>query len=202
MSEKEWYESPIDSVIIVKFMIEYDKFEKEIKKIFQEQIKLVDHKNKSILYFYYGCTVGNGWKIDYNNRSIDRSDHRKYDDNEMFKSLNLDKINKFLRKERIIQCFDFQINSLQTSMVAYTFYDSCEKLIKMRNCLAHSISKVQFDNAEIIELLNDSKIEEYIYKWIDREIPIHNLTYISKMICSNLIYMSVLQEELHSKLVN
>ena len=30
MSEKEWYESPIDSIIIVKFMIEYDKFEKEV----------------------------------------------------------------------------------------------------------------------------------------------------------------------------
>ena len=84
MEEKDWYESSIASVIIVKFMIEYDKFEKEVKKIFQEQIKQVEHKNKSVLYFYYGCTVGNEWKIDYNNRSIERSNHRKYDGVEMF----------------------------------------------------------------------------------------------------------------------
>lgn len=46
MEEKDWYESSIASVIIVKFMIEYDKFEKEVKKIFQEQIKQVEHKKK------------------------------------------------------------------------------------------------------------------------------------------------------------
>lgn len=203
MEEKNWYEGSIDSVIIVKFMIEYDKFEKEVKRIFQEQIKHVEHKNKSILYFYYGCTVGNEWRIDYDNRSIERSNHRKYDDNEMFKSLSLDKINKFLRKERIIQCFNFEIDSLQTKMVAYTFYDSCEKLTKMRNHLAHSISQItEFKGDVFIELLIDNKIEEYIYEWIDKSIPIHDLTHMSKIICSNIIYMNRLRQELHTKLAN
>lgn len=203
MSEKEWYESPIDSIIIVKFMIEYDKFEKEVKRIFQEQIKQVEHKNKSVLYFYYGCTVGNEWRIDYDNRSIERSNHRKYDDNEMFKSLTLDKINKFLRKERIIHCFNFEINSLQTKMAAYTFYDSCEKLTKMRNFLAHSISRItEFREESFIELLSDNKIEEHIYEWIDNSIPIHDLTHMSKIICSNIIYMNSLQQGLLAKLTN
>jgi len=203
MEEKDWYESSIASVIIVKFMIEYDKFEKEVKKIFQEQIKQVEHKNKSVLYFYYGCTVGNEWKIDYNNRSIERSNHRKYDDDEMFKSLTLDKINKFLRKERVIPCFNFEIDSLQTKMAAYTFYDSCEKLTQMRNRLAHSISQItEFKEESFIELLIDNKIEEYIYEWIDRSIPIKNLTQMSKIICSNIIYMNYLRQELYAKLAN
>lgn len=203
MEENAWYEGSKDSVIIVRFMIEYDKFEKEIKKIFQEQITHVEHKNKSVLYFYYGCTVGNEWKIDYDNRSIERSNFRKYDDNEMFKSLTLDKINKFLRKEHIMDCFDFEINSLQTKMAAYTFYDSCEKLIKMRNRLAHSISHItEFKEESFIELLSDDKIEEYIYDWIDHSIPIHDLTHMSKIICSNIIYMNSLLKGVLSNLAN
>lgn len=203
MEENAWYEGSKDSVIIVRFMIEYDKFEKEIKRIFQEQIKQVEHKNKSVLYFYYGCTVGNEWRIDYDNRSIERSNHRKYDDNEMFKSLTLDKINKFLRKERIIHCFNFEINSLQTKMAAYTFYDSCEKLTKMRNFLAHSISQItEFREESFIELLSDNKIEEHIYEWIDNSIPIHDLTHMSKIICSNIIYMNSLLKGVLSNLAN
>ena len=203
MEEKDWYEGSIDSVIIVRFMIEYDKFEKEVKRIFQEQIKQVEHKNKSVLYFYYGCTVGNEWRIDYDNRSIERSSHRKYNDNEMFKSLTLDKINKFLRKERIIPCFNFDIDSLQTRMAAYSFYDSCEKLTKMRNSLAHSISRItEFKEESFIELLSDNKIEEYIYEWIDNSIPIHDLTQMSKIICSNIIYMNSLQQGLLAMLTN
>lgn len=200
MSEKAWYEEPIESVVIVRFMIEFDKFEKEIKRIFQEQINLVEHRHKSLLYFYYGCTVGNEWRINFDDRCIERAGIRKYNDAELFKSLTLDKINKFLRKERIIQCFNLTINSLQTNMSEYPFYDCCEKLIKMRNCLAHSISQVTFKNSEIIELLNDQKIEKYASEYYNWDISVHNLTETSKIICSNLIYIKVLIQELNSKI--
>ena len=63
MEEKDWYESSIASVIIVKFMIEYDKFEKEVKKIFQEQIKQVEHKNKSVYIFTMDVPSGMNGKL-------------------------------------------------------------------------------------------------------------------------------------------
>lgn len=88
-------------------------------------------------------------------------------------------------------------------MAAYTFYDSCEKLTKMRNYLAHSISQItEFKEESFIELLIDNKIEEYIYEWIDRSIPIHALTQMSKIKCSNIIYMNYLRRELYAKLAN
>lgn len=196
MAEQSWHDEQINSVIIVKFMIEFDKFEKTAKKIFQNQIKEVEHKYKSILYFYYGCTIGNEWKINYDQRSIELVSQRKYDDSEMFKTLSLDKINKFLRKENILQCFNIKINSLQTKMLEFTFYDSCEKLIKMRNCLAHSINKTNFNDRDIIELLSDKKIEEKMYDWVDKSVSVNDLTTLSKNIFSNMIYMRVLLNEL------
>jgi len=197
MDRRNWLEVQINSVVIVHFMIEFDKFERLAKSIFQREIQRVDHKYKSILYFYYGCTVGNEWRIDYNERCIERNGRRIYNDEEMFKAWPLDKINKFLRKERIIQYFDYEIGSIQTPMSTYPFYDSCEKLIKMRNCLAHSITSVDFKDAEIIESLSDNKIKERIYDWLDSSVSIEDMSDMAKAICSNTIYMNILAEKLH-----
>ena len=48
MEEKDWYEGSIDSVIIVRFMIEYDKRLKERKKEGKNRIDRIRTKKAGV----------------------------------------------------------------------------------------------------------------------------------------------------------
>lgn len=197
MDSKELLQMQIESIIIVNFMIDFNKFERLIKSIFQENIQAVEHQHKSILYFYYGCTVGNNTFINYEDRRIEFN-NRTYDDEELFKSLTLHKIIRFLRKEQIIPLFNISINSRTTPLVEYEFYDCCEKLIQMRNSLAHDITEAKFNNNPdkyLIELLPDKILENIQYDWF-QSVSINMIPYRAKAICSNMVYMDLFKKEL------
>ncbi len=194
MDNKERLQMQIESIVIVNYMIDFNKLERLVISNFQEQIKTVEHKYKSILYFYYGCTVGNNTFVNYENRSIEFN-NRTYDDEELFKSLSLIKIIRFLRKEQIIPLFKFSIKSITKPIYEYPFYDCCEKLILMRNSLSHDINNATFTDKQIIELLPDDKLVEIHYDWF-KDISINMMTERARSICSNIVYMNQIIDEL------
>lgn len=121
----------IKSLLIVKYISLYAQFEIIIKYVFQKEIVGIDHKYKSKLYFLYGSTVGNDIYYNYDTEMLDFSAKRRYDDSELFKTLSINKIIRFDRKERIIKSFMVNIDSVQTIHQQYAFHDSCIKLINM-----------------------------------------------------------------------
>lgn len=188
----------IKSLLIVKYISSYAYFEKLIKDIFQKEIINVDHKHKSKLYFLYGSTVGNDIFYNYETESLDLNGRRKYNDSELFKTLNINKIIRFDRKEKIIEPFKFDITSIQTPMQQYAFHDSCLKLINMRNKLAHELDSIVFKSSiDIIETLSFSTIEHNQIDWL-KDFDLSKMDDMALAIYSNIIYMNIITGTLQS----
>lgn len=195
MTPKEIKKIKVESILIIDFLNEYFVFEKLVKSIFQKKIVEVDHQYKSKLYFYYGGTVGNGIFIDFEEQSI-RLDKRKYEDNDIFKSLPINKINNFLKKDKIINELDFYIESIQRKADVYPLHECCKKFTEMRNLLAHEIKNVCFEEKKhFIELLSISKIQERLSKWYEDMLD-DDMSDASRAIASNIVYIRIIIEKL------
>ena len=143
-----------------------------------------------------GCTVGNDIYYNYETESLELNRHRKYNDSEQFKTLNINKIIKFDRKEKIIEPFKFDITSIQTPMQQYTFHDSCLKLINMRNKLAHELDSIEFKSSnDIIETLSFSTIKHNKIDWLE-DFDLSKMDDMAMGIYSNIIYMNIITNTL------
>lgn len=187
MEQRELKILRIKSLIIVSFLSKYTELESVIKTIFQREIAGIDHRHKSKLYFMYGCSSVSAY-YDIEKERISLANNCSYSDDELFKSLTMDKLIKFNRKENLIRPFDFEIPLKQNKAVSVTFYDCCIKLTKMRNILAHEIINCSFTDKEVIEKLSDIYISTLDYEWFeDGDISIMDDS--SKSIISNYSYI-------------
>ncbi len=185
----------IRSVIIVKFFELYKVLEKEAIDIFCEEIKNVDEKFKNKLYFLYG---GNSnIKIDISNSKL-YMDPKTFSVDEDFRNFTFNQIIKICKIDNKIKKFDFNINSMQKRQEEIDFYSSCEKLINMRNKLAHEILIDNFKDKDIVEMLSDKKIEENIISELSNfDIKLMNVP--EKQIYSNLLYLNIIILKLTNK---
>lgn len=183
------------SFLIVQFISNFAKLEKKVKKLFGQEIINLDHSHRSKLYFMYGCTVGNEIYYDIDNECISLALKRKYNDTELFKSLNLNKIVKFNKKENIISQFNFTIDSVQKNNLAFPFHDSVIKLISMRNKLAHELDSISFREADIIEKLSLETLNKSHYSCLV-EWNLEKFDDECLAIGSNIVYISIISSKL------
>lgn len=187
MEQRELKILRIKSLIIVSFLSKYSELESTIKSTFQREILEIEHRHKSKLYFMYGCSSVSVY-YDIEKERISLANSRSYADDEMFKSLTMDKLIKYDRKEKLISSFKFEIPFKQNKAVSVTFHDCCIKLTKMRNILAHEIINCSFNDNEVIEKLSDGYISRLDYEWFeDGDISIMDDS--SKCIISNYSFM-------------
>lgn len=185
----------IKSILIVCFIKEFTKLEKLVMRIFQQEIIKVDHQIKNALYFYYGLYIAHDIRYDFENNKVSLAHNSKYDENEVFKSLNMIKIIRFEKKKKLISAFNINIESFIRKTTSFTFYDCCEKLIKMRNILAHEVDNLSFKNSDIIELLPLEVLSNYEYDYT-KNCDIKNIDSTLQALFSNIIYMRTIMEHL------
>lgn len=177
------------SVLIVQFISNYAKLEKLANEMFQSTVQKLDHRHKNKLYFMYGCTVGNEIYYDIEKECLSFVCTRKYNDRELFKSLKLNKIIKFDKKEHIISHFAINIESIQKKNLEFPFHDCVIKLISMRNKLAHELDKISFKDSDIIEKLSQENIEKHCLIW-SKDWDFNLLDDDCISLYSNIIYMT------------
>lgn len=198
MDAKEHLILQFKSVLMVQFISNFAKLEKVIIHLFQDFIYKTDHRHKSKLYFMYGCTVGNEIFYDIERECLSLTGVRKYDDNEMFKSLKLNKIIKFDKKEHIVDLFNINIESVQKKSLVFPFHDCILKLISMRNKLAHELDKINYKDSDIIETLSIETIKRFPFSWSeDWDFDIFDNDCI--LLYSNLIYLEIVLASVTTK---
>lgn len=185
----------IKSILIVCYITEFSRFEKLVTHKFQQEIIKVDHQNKNILYFYYGLHIGHNVVFDFENNNVSLAQNSKFDQNEVFKSLNLNKIIKFEKNKKLISAFNIDIESLIRKTTYFTFYNCCEKLIKMRNKLAHEVDNISFKDSDIIELLPLEVLSSYEYDYT-KNYDIKKIDSTLQALFSNIIYMRKIMKQL------
>ena len=104
MEQRELKILRIKSLIIVSFLSKYSELEDIIKNTFQREILQIEHRHKSKLYFMYGCSSVSAY-YDIDKERISLANNRSYSDDEVFKSLTMDKLIKYDRKEKLIHSF-------------------------------------------------------------------------------------------------
>lgn len=185
----------IRSVIVVKYFELYKILEKETKEIFIEELKNVDEVFKNKLYFLYGGKSNINIDTSKNMLFMESKTFKEDDD---FKNFTFNQITKICKNDRKITKFEFNVNSMQKKQEEIEFYSSCEKLINMRNKLAHEILKDHFEDKDIVEMLSDDKIKENIISELSN-FDINNMEIAEKQIYSNLLYLNLIIAKLTKK---
>ncbi len=175
----------IKALLIFDFLDLYNQFEKNIKKVFQSEVKNFSKEVLQQLYFLYGGRIGT--YIEYTEPMI-KLREIAYNEHEAFKDLSVNQIFKLSKEKHFIPMFDSAMQSIQSPRTQISFIDSCIKLLKMRNKLAHEMNELSFKDCDLIELLSIDNIR-------NAEIPllknydIGNIDGMSAYIASNIIYM-------------
>lgn len=198
MSTKEQDIFQLKSILIVRYISEYCNLEKTILALFQQAISKIDHSLKNKLYFYYGVYVGHNVTYDFETNCVTLASVNKYNENEVFKSLNLNKIIKFERKESLINSFRFNIDSVIRKATSFPFFDCCLKLINMRNKLAHEVDNLSFQEKDIIEMLPIDYLRKYNYMYLER-FDIDSADSNIVALLSNIVYMIAIKNKLEEK---
>ncbi|WP_294629660.1 hypothetical protein [uncultured Bacteroides sp.] len=199
MDVKEHIILQYKSVLMVQFISNFAKLEKIIIRSFQDFISITEHRHKSKLYFMYGCTVGNEIFYDIDRECLSLNSVRKYDDNEMFKSLKLNKVIKFDKKEHVVSPLNINIASVQKTSLEFPFHDCILKFISMRNKLAHELDKINFKDSDIIETLSIETIKKFMYEWSE-DWDFNRFDNDCILLYSNLIYLFVVLDTINKNL--
>lgn len=198
MDTRSRLEFVIKSILITRYITEFSKLEKLILSIFKKDIVKVEHKYKNKLFFYYGVYAGNSVYYDFEANCISISGNIKYDSDEVFASLNLNKIINFERRESLIKSFNFNVDSVIRKTIGFTFNDCCKKLINMRNKVAHEMDTISFqESKDVIERLPLEFLKEYNYEYIE-EYDISNMDDVSFALFSNIVYIREIINKLES----
>jgi hypothetical protein len=187
------------SILMVRFISEFCSLEKMIINMFKQNILKVEHSLKNKLYFYYGVHVGHNVVYDFERNCVMLASKNRYDEEEMFGSLNLNKIIQFERRETLINSFKFNIDSEVRKTTSFPLFDCCLKLIKMRNKLAHEVDNLSFSEKEIIEILPIDYLRKYNYIYLE-EFDMENADEDIIALLSNIVYMKIIMNKLNEVL--
>ncbi len=197
METKEKVNFQIKSILIVRYITEFAILEKKVLSVFRKEILSVEHAKKNKIFFYYGALLGHDISYDFDANKIALASNHGYDENDAFNSLNFNKIIKLDSREHLIKAFDFSIDSVIRESLTFPFHSCCQKLICMRNKLAHEMDKITFNDRDIIETLSMEYFLKNTYSYLE-EYDISNMDDISTGILSNIVYIKNLQENLET----
>lgn len=197
----------LEAKAVFYYLDTYIKLENKVKSIFSDTISGFDRDfNKfpekdaetyrKVLYklhFYYGIK---SYRV-----SVDRENDVaklqpvQFDSESKFKDFTLNEIIKTVDACKLIKQFDFSVDSLQSSMVAFEFFSCLKKLLNMRNKLAHEVREPKFKDADCIELLSDDLINIKLESIGMAQAA--QMADSTKQIASNLVYMDLIMNKLN-----
>lgn len=177
----------VDALIIYKYLVLYNDFENTIRNIFASKWNGVDSVVKNRIAYYVGWLGSETKYIEYDTYSI-HQENNKYDEKKLIAKLTITQLIKIDKKEKVIKEFSFEISSRIKKQLSFLSHESFLCLINMRNKLAHNILGLSFKNADIIELLPDSIIENSDELWI-KNIALTQISDLGRAILSNYIFM-------------
>lgn len=192
MNDIAIFEEKIKAIVIYKFMYEFDKFEKIVKKYFDNKLDELDINDSNRLYFYCGGLVNKNLYIDFSNEMLCLNNYRFKPNN--FDGLTINQIIKVASSNGLGQMFDIEIDSIQKHL-KHDMRSSIMKLIKMRNKLAHDLAFLDLKDSDCIELLSNDKLNELggdIIYGLELKEEYEQV----KLIFSNIIYMRKICSEL------
>lgn len=197
MNERELNQLQLHSIAVYDYMVYSEILSNKARKVFQAYVKSMPPERKNPLYFYWSGIKVSCLQL----KLMDKAkpflhfDDTEYSEDEEFKALTFNQMLNIQKKHGILECFAFTIPSYNQRQCEYTFVDCCKKLICMRNKLAHERSSLSFKDADIIEILSTSKLEEHVHKQYG-SLSVDNMTDETKAIFSNLIIMQAVIERL------
>ena len=175
----------IKSLMIYEFLNEYTRLEQMIREIFEQNTSSLPTKVIQRLYFYSGGMIGT--YIDCDEDAV-RLTATKYKENDPFRDLKINQIIKIFQRNPCLEAFNFEIQSIQRSTTAFSFYDCVIRLLNMRNILAHEMVNLQFKDKHLIELLTFDQLEDQNFK-ILQNFDVRKMDNMTQYIASNLVYM-------------
>lgn len=193
--------SQSELLLVALFLRDFSVLEKNIFRVYNNKIKM--ENNGIISYYCGGLSILKKVYLDVPEYSfnINKMPYSKIQGNfsEVF---SLKQILKIDKNKKIISDFhSLEIESVQQNLIYYNFFDVCEKLISMRNKVAHEYSDRDFNSAkDVIEVLNISNITKYFNN--EYEIDLTNLSDISIQIISNLCYLNILNTRIKKLISN
>ena len=152
-------------------------------------------QNELLFYAAHMLSVKN---YDFKKKEITTSSV-KFSKARKFSCFSAARILKLQKNQTLLQVFNFNIQSINTKMLTLPFIDCCEKLLNVRNKLAHERNTLNLNYQDAIELLSDSEILHY-------EHPCVSITHIdevsnnSKILLSNIFFMDNIISELDDKI--
>lgn len=185
----------IKSIVLTQFLSLYMKLEVLVKKIFQSEILSIGADRKNKLSFFYGVTVGYKPFMNYFQGTVEQTKIKKFSKEEQFTELNFNNIIKIDREEHFISSFNFKIDSVSKNNIEYLFHDCCNKLIKMRNKIAHEIDNVEFKDEDIIELQSTNFFVNYDNKLLDG-FDLNRMDNATSAMYSNVVYLNIILDKL------
>lgn len=195
--KKDTLSFQLRAIVIYEYLICFNKLEKEIRKIFERNIQILEPNFINKLYFVYGGKIGT--YIDYE-QDLLKLNEISFKEKELFKELSIIQILKLNKEANCIEEFKCQINSLQQRTVCFEFYDACIKLVNMRNILAHELTNINFKTTHIIEILSNEKISENVDERL-KDYDVSLMDEITKSIFSNLVYLKLILNMLNPEIM-
>ena len=185
------------SIVVFLFLDEYMKLENSVRNIFQVKSLTMPLEKKQILYFYHGGEIGT--QMDSSTDSIMLKEV-KYSPTDKFITFSFAKIMRLNERYDLFDDLNFSIPSIRNKFTDLEFSGCAQKLIKMRNELAHNITSVTFKEQAIIESLNDdlftkAKEDSPLLANIDTSL----MDDMTKHIATNLIYLEKINKALSEK---
>lgn len=177
----------VDALIIYKYLVLYNDFENTIRNIFASKWNGMDDVIKNRIAYYVGWLGSETKYIEYDTYSI-HQESNKYDEKKLITKLTITQLIRIDRKEKVVKEFSFEISSRIKKQLSFLSHESFLCLINMRNKLAHNILGLSFKNADIIELLPDSIIEDSDETWI-KNIDLTKISDPGRAILSNYVFM-------------
>lgn len=197
MNERELNQLQLHSIAVYDYMVCYEILSSKAKKAFQDYVKKMSPEKKNPLYFYWsGIKVSSlQLKLMDKAKPFLHFDDTEYSENEEFKALTFNQMLNIQKRHGILECFAFTVPSCNQRQCEYTFVDCSKKLTNMRNKLAHERSSLSFKDADIIEILSTTKLQEYVHMHYG-SLSAESMADETKAIFSNLIMMQAVIDRL------
>lgn len=187
----------MDALVMYKFLISYNSFENAIKDIYCAEWTKMNETVKRRIAYYVGSVKGINSYIEYDTYSTKQEIYR-YDEDSLITKMTINQIIRLERKEKNVRLFDFEINSKLNKQLTFVSHDCILKIINMRNKLAHDILNINFNSADIIEILPNNILDKKNELWIT-DLQLDKLSDFGRGILSNYIFMSEIMENFQKK---
>ena len=169
----------VEASLMRLYLEKFSILEKYLQACFIESVKLLDHEKQGELLFYAAHMMDTK-NIDFSKCNV-KCQTITFSKAKELSCFSTSKILNLQKHQKILNCFDKQIQSINNKMIVHELVDCCLKLLLMRNKLAHERSKLEFTQDDAIELISDDEISKFDDPFVPG-VNIDELNYSSRIL--------------------